>query len=258
MEKLGLSVVLAFMLLSIPLIAQQKENAIPDNVISIEKENTKQISDNNEETTEPNKEVKELLKTSDIKIENPALIQLLNETSIKPTPFSFGYRADVFLGNWPLHYKMKEQKTEWQFQQINTNEYNNQNGEKKQTLYYHQLEESRIVGALTSKVKGTNQLQQMILAKVKEKEKLPVSFAATVGKDTRLSQTYDVPVGKRGTLKAYMPAVKATGEATYGEVYIQLKGTKKQIVIKNVTKQEVNAFLPVSNHLYFQYSQTDN
>lgn len=258
MEKLGLSIVLAFMLLSIPLIAQQKENTIPDNVLSIEKENTKQLTTNNEETIEPNKEVKELLKTTDSKIKNPALIQLLNESTIKPTAFSFGYRAEVFLGNWPLHYEVTDQQKEWRFHQVNTNEYNNVDGPKNKSIYFHQLEEGRVSGALTTKVKGTDQLKQMIVEQVKKEEKLPVSFQATVGKGTRLSHTYDVPVGKKGILKAYMPAVKVTGKATYGEVYIKLKGTKKELEIKNVTKQEVNAFLPIADHLYFEYQQTDS
>ncbi|SHN28256.1 YfkD family protein [Gracilibacillus kekensis] len=252
MEKLGLSVILSLMMLMIPLIAYSKEE-IPDQVTSIEKENTYTQMSEEDATIEPSDEVKELLEDAKIDIDNPVLIKLLNESTIKPSPFAFGYRANVYLGHWPLSYQSESSEVNWDFQMVNVNEINNVNGEKKEDLFYYQIEEKHVKGALTAKAEQSDQINQMILQQARAQHDLPLTFHAVVGKETKSSKTYSVPESKIGKLKAYLPAVKDTGQMTLGEVYLELKGSNKKIVIKNVTKQEIGAYIPVANHLTFTF-----
>ncbi|SFM45760.1 YfkD-like protein [Gracilibacillus orientalis] len=254
MEKLGLSAILCLMMLTIPLLVESKEEEQADHdLVSIENENTyKQVSE--EETMiEPSKLVKELLEDVNVKIDNPLLIKSLNESTIKPSPFAFGYRANVFLGHWPLSYQSELSEVNWDFQTVNTNELNNVKGEKNQEIYYYQIEEKHVEGALTAKIDQTDQIKQMILQKARSQHEYPLTFHAVVGKETKLSKTYTVPTSKTGILKANIPVVKDTGQVTLGEVYLELKGSKKNLVIKNVTKQEVGAFIPIANHLTFTF-----
>ncbi|UOQ84561.1 YfkD family protein [Gracilibacillus salinarum] len=253
MEKLGLSIVLCLMMLTIPIIADSEEKA-PDDLISIEKENTNQQMTEEEATIEPSGLVKELMKEANIDLDNPMLIKLLNESTIDPTPFSIGYRANIYLGHWPLSYQSESSQINWDFQTVNTNELNNVGGEKTEDVYYYQIEDKHIKGALTAKVDNAEQIKQMILHEARDQHELPLTFEAVIGKETKLSKTYQVSAGKTGVLKASIPAVKDTGHVTVGEVYLELKGSKKQLVVKNVTKQEVGAYIPVANHLTFMYT----
>ncbi|UOQ48863.1 YfkD family protein [Gracilibacillus caseinilyticus] len=253
MEKLGLSIVLCLMMLTIPIIADSEEKA-PDDLTSIEKENTNQQMTEEEATIEPSGLVKELMKEANIELDNPMLIKLLNESTIDPTPFSIGYRANIYLGHWPLSYQSESSQVNWDFQTVNTNELNNAGGEKTEDVYYYQIEDKHIKGALTAKVDNAEQIKQMILHEARDQHELPLTFEAVIGKETKLSKTYQVAAGKTGVLKANIPAVKDTGHITVGEVYLELKGSKKQLVVKNVTKQEVGAYIPVANHLTFMYT----
>ncbi|MFC4401517.1 YfkD family protein [Gracilibacillus xinjiangensis] len=251
MKKIGLSVILLFIFSANALCAEKIE--IPNHVVSIEQENTSQQMREEEAIVEPSKFVKELIDNIDIKIENPELIKMLNETDINPSPLAIGYRANVYLGHWPLRYDSKNSDVNWEFQLINTNEANNYNGEKNVGINYDQLEEKHIKGGLTSKVNHADQIMKLILNSAEKKHSLPLSFHTVYGKGTRLSQTYDVPVKKVGALKAYAAALQEEGQITFGEVYIELKGSKKNLVIKNVTKQEIGAFMPIENHVSFSY-----
>lgn len=240
------------MMLTVPFITMAKTE-LPSHVVNIEKQNNFTNVDEGESKVEPNKEVKNLLEDTEEQIENPVLIKLLNETSIKPTPFSFGYRGSVFLGRWPLSYKSKEKEISWQFQKINQNELNNVSGDKTGTLFYNQLEEKKVTGGLATKVDNPDQIKQLMLAKAREKGELPMAFSYTLGKDTKLSNTYDVPVKKNGILSAYASAVNEKGEVRYGDVYVELKGTKKNLEIKNVTTDKVAAWIVIPDHLSFSF-----
>nr|WP_235183008.1 YfkD family protein [Gracilibacillus boraciitolerans] len=169
------------------------------------------------------------------------------------SPFAFGYRAKVFLGHWPLAYDSVSSEVNWDFQVVNVNEVNNVNGDNKQELYYYQIEEKHVKGALTAKVSQSDQIKQMILQKARSEHDLPLTFHAVVGRETKSSKTYTVPTTKIGRLTATIPAVKDTGKVTIGEVYLELKGSNKEIVIKNVTKQDVGAYLPIANYLTFKF-----
>ncbi len=252
MEKVGLSVILCLMMLTIPLIAESKEEK-QDDLVSIENENTYKQMSEEDTMIEPSKLVEELLEDVNVEIDNPLLIKSLNESTINPSPIAFGYRANVYLGHWPLSYQSESSEINWDFQTINTNEVNNVNGEKNEEIYYYQIEEKHVKGALTAKVDQTDQIKQMVLQKARDQHDFPLTFHAVVGKETKLSKTYTVPTSKIGQLKANIPVVKDTGEVTMGEVYIELKGSKKNLVIKNVTKQEVGAYIPIANHLTFTF-----
>ncbi len=251
MEKLGLSVILSLMMLTIPLIAHSKEE-VPDNLVSIEKENTYTHMSEEDATIEASDEVKDLLDDAEMDINNPVLIKLLNESTIKPSPIAFGYRATIFLGHWPLAYQSDSSEVKWDFQTINRNEVN-ANSAKKEELFYYQIEEKHVKGALTAKVERSDQINQMILQAARDQHDLPLTFHAVVGKETKTSKTYTVPESKTGSLEAHIPAVKDKGKLTLGEVYLELKGSKKKLVIKNVTKQEIGAYIPIANHLTFSF-----
>ncbi len=252
MEKIGLTVVLCLMTLSAPLLVTAKEK-IPENVESIKEENTYHQSNNKEKQVKLDKSVKKLLDDEDIKIENESLIKMLNETKIKPSFFSIGYRGNIYLGHWPLNYESEKSNIKWDFQLVNTNEVENKSVENDEEIYYQQLEEKRVNGGLTAKVEKPDQIKQLILKEAKKSYSLPLSFQTVFGEDTKLSKTYEVPAGQKGELAAYVPALLEKGEVTFGEVYIELRGTKKKIVIQNVTKQEVGAFIPVKNYVTLQY-----
>jgi hypothetical protein len=252
MEKLGLSVILCLMMLTIPLIAESKEDK-QDDLVSIENENTYKQMSEEDTSIEPSKLVKELLEDVNVEIDNPQLIKSLNESTINPSPIAFGYRANVYLGHWPLSYQSESSEIKWNFQTVNTNEVNNVNGEKNEEIFYYQIEEKHVEGALTAKVDQTDQIKQMILQKARDQHDLPLTFHAVVGKETKLSKTYTVPTSKIGILKANMPVVKDEGQVILGEVFLELKGSKKNLVIKNVTKQEIGAYIPIANHLTFTF-----
>src|SRR5699024_7274193 len=166
---------------------------------------------------------------------------------------SFGYRGLVYLGRWPLNYKSDDVSVNWEFQQINLNELNNLGGKNALTMNYDQQEQKEVKGALTNKITNTDDVKKMILLKAKEKTNLPLAYQTIIGKGTKKDHTYNIPAKKYGYLRAYAPAVNEKGQVTFGEVYIELKGTNKAIVVKNVTKQGIGAWIPIQDHISFSF-----
>lgn len=64
---------------------------------------------------QPSKLARELLDHSEVKIENPHLIKMLNESNISGTPLAVGYRATIFLGKWALGYESNETVANWEY-----------------------------------------------------------------------------------------------------------------------------------------------
>src|SRR5690625_2078034 len=91
---------------------------LPKNVLSIEKENTFPNVTEDSELLEASKETKELLQANKVKVENPEVIKMLNESAINPSPISIGYRATIFLGRWPLYYESENTSVTWDYQAI--------------------------------------------------------------------------------------------------------------------------------------------
>ena len=76
---------------------------IPSHVLEISKENTFPNSTEDQEVVEPSDLTKKLIEEIEIPIENPDLIKMMNETSLKPSPIAIGYRGMVYMGRWPLN-----------------------------------------------------------------------------------------------------------------------------------------------------------
>jgi hypothetical protein len=232
----------------------KEEFEIPSHVLNISKENTFPNSTEDQEVIEPSELAKELMDNVKVPIKNPDLIKMLNESALKPSPIAIGYRGMIYLGRWPLNYHSSETTINWEYQPINENELNNLGGDTNQTLNYVQQEQKEIKGALTNKIANPDDVKKMMLLTSKDKTKLPLSYETIIGKNTKKSNSYNVPVKKLGKLESFAPAVNEKGQVTFGEVYLELKGSKKALVIKNVTKQGIGAWIPIQDHVSFSYS----
>ncbi|WP_085993176.1 YfkD famly protein [Oceanobacillus senegalensis] len=265
MKRLTIALIACFIALVFPITGFAKEDdkkeekkqenpfEIPSHVLDIAKENTYPNSTEDQEVIEPSELTKELIEEVKIPIENPDLIKMLNETTLKPSPIAIGYRGMVYLGRWPLNYESLETNINWEYQKINMNELNNLSGESNQEMRYIQQEKKEIKGALTNKIKNPDDVKKMMLLVAKEKTKLPLSYQTVIGKNTKKDNSYNIPVEKYGTLQAYAPAVNEKGQVTFGEVFIELKGGSKSLVIKNVTKQGIGGWIPIQDHVSFSF-----
>ncbi len=262
--KRHLIILKAFILLvflSIPATetAAKKENSkpkgleVPSSVVNISKENTFANPTPDLPRLQPSNFAKELLESSKIKIENPKLIRMLNESAATKSPFSFGARATIFLGEWPLNYKSEETAPNWQYQKVNTNFYDNRGGTGNYQIHYVQEAQKIIKGGLTAKVVQAEDVQKMMQQKAYEKVRLPLAFETAVGGGTKHHQVYNIPPTRTGYLYAYAPAVHEKGSLTFGEVYLAMKGSKHRIIVKNVTSQEIGAWIPIQDHLSFSF-----
>lgn len=226
---------------------------MPSSVMNIAKENTYPNPTQDLPSLQPSEFTKDLLSTSKVKIENPDLIRMLNETSINKTPFAIGLRATIYLGEWPLNYESSETVPNWEYQKINTNYFDNRGGNANYKIHYVQEMQKQIKGGLTAKIPHADDVQKMMMLTAAQKTKLPLSFSTTIGAGTKKSQIYNIPAQRLGYLYAYAPAVNEKGKVTYGEVFIVLKGMKRSIVVKNVTSQGIGAWIPIQDHVTFAF-----
>jgi hypothetical protein len=226
---------------------------VPASVRNITKENTYPNPTQDLPLLQPSELTKKLLDSSRVKIENPDLIRMLNESSINSTPFALGYRAIVYLGQWPLNYVSTETSPNWEYQKINTNYYDNRGGKAPYQIHYVQEVQKIIRGGLTAKIANSEDVKKMMLLKAMEKTKLPLAFETVIGGGTKNDHVYNIAPNRLAYLYAYAPAVNEKGKVTYGEVYLMLKGSKKFIVIKNVTSQGIGAWIPVQDYVSFGF-----
>jgi hypothetical protein len=236
---------------------KQQQVQVPNSVLNITKENTYPNPTQDMPTLQPSELTKDLIESSKVKIENPELIRMLNETTVNSTPFAVGYRAIIYLGQWPLNYESSETAPNWEYQKINTNYVDNRGGNANYQMHYVQEMQKIVRGGLTSKVANAEDVKKMMLLKAAEKTGLPLAFETVVGGGTKKDQVYNVPPKRLGYLYGYAPAVNEKGKVTYGEVYIMLKGSKKMIVVKNVTSQGIGAWIPVQDHVSFGFIAPD-
>jgi YfkD-like protein len=260
-KKLGaliLTVTFALLLIS-PAAAEksQPKTVIPEGAMNITKENTYPNPNQDEPLLQPSEFAKRLIDTTKVKIENPNLIRMLNETSINSTPFALGYKAIIYLGQWPLNYESAETSPNWEFQKINTNYFDNRGGEKPYQIHYVQESQKVIKGGLTAKIPNADEVKKMMLIKASSKTKLPLAFETVVGLGTKKDQIYNIPRKRLGYLYAYAPAINEKGKVTYGEVYLVLKGNKKSIVVKNVTSQGIGAWIPIQDYVSFSFAASE-
>ncbi|MDZ5473540.1 YfkD family protein [Bacillus sp. 31A1R] len=238
--------------------AQPKQAVqIPNSVMNITKENTYPNPTQDMPTLQPSELTQALIDSSKVKIENPDLIRMLNESSVNSTPFAVGYRAIIYLGQWPLSYESTETAPNWEYQKINTNYFDNRGGKKNYQIHYVQEAQKIVRGGLTAKVPDSEDVKKMMLLKAAQKTGLPLAFETVIGGGTKKDQIYNIPPKRLGYLYGFAPAVNEKGKVTYGEVYIMLKGSKKLIVVKNVTSQGIGAWIPIQDHVSFSFSATE-
>ncbi len=230
---------------------------IPTTVLQIAKENTYPNPTQDLPYLQPSELAKSLISSSNVSIENPELIRILNETSISKAPFALGYRATIYLGHWALLYQSAETSPNWEYQKINTNFHDNRGSETIYPMHYVQEVQKTVRGGLTAKVPQAEDVQKMMLIKAAKKTKLPLSFDTIIGAGTKNERIYNVPPKNLGYLYTYASAINEKGKVTYGEVYLVLKGNKKSLVVKNVTSQGIGAWIPVQDHLSFGFYATN-
>lgn len=238
---------------------QAKTNKIkvPESVLDISKENTYPNPTQDLPYLQPSDLAKTLLGTADVPIQNPDLIRILNESSINTTPTAIGFRATIYLGQWPLSYESTETNINWEYKPANTNKFDNRGGKSPQKIHYQQEEETVIKGGLTSRINNAEEVQKMMMLTAMKKTELPLAFDTVIGQGTKKDQLYNVSPKKLGYLYAYAPAVNEKGKVTFGEVYLEFKGSKAKLNIKNVTQQGIGAWIPVQDHLSFKFITTE-
>ncbi|MDF1509642.1 YfkD family protein [Robertmurraya sp. DFI.2.37] len=261
MKKLVSSIFIGLLLIQMTVIsvsaAKKEEIKIPSSVLNITKENTYPNPTQDLPTLQPSELTEELISSSKVKIENPDLIRMLNETNVNSTPFAFGYRAVIYLGQWPLSYESTETSANWEYQKINTNYYDNRGGKANYQIHYVQEAQKVVKGGLTAKVPQAEDVKKMMLLEAAKKTNLPLAFETVVGAGTKKDQYYNIPPKRLGYLYGFVPAVSEKGKVTYGEVYLMLKGNKKMIIVKNVTSQGIGAWIPVQDYVSFGFVATE-
>lgn len=158
---------------------------IPKSVMDISKENTYPNPSQNLPYLQPSELTKELIKTSNVPIENPVLIKMLNESSITPSPTAIGYRAAIYLGRWALNYESEETTVNWEYQKINTNFFDNRGGKSPVQISYKQEAQKRVKGGLTARISDHKDVKKLMLMKAAKKSKMPLAFETIVGFGTK-------------------------------------------------------------------------
>ncbi len=258
MKKVQLLVfMIVFLFISTYLFFVSAEIQVPETVKNISRQNTYPNADTIPERVHPSQTTQELLQTTDYTIENPNLIRMLNESTIKNSFLSIGSRSSIFLGNWALSYQSKETTPNWEFAIANTNQFDNRKGNQVKELTYRQNNQYTAVGGLTTPTNSEEDVKKLMILKAQEKSGLNLSFLTIIGKETTSNTIMKVPVNKVGYLQAYVPAINEKGTVIYGEVYLQLRGSKSKLVIKNVTNTGVSAWIPIQDYLSFKYTLSD-
>lgn len=259
LKKLIIIFTLFALLVSQPfaVLADDKEEAegtgVPNYVLNISKENTYPNPTQDLPHLQPSELAQELLDTSNVTIENPELIRILNESSIKGNKLALTLNASIYLGQWPLAYESNETSVNWEYQKVNTNYHDNRGATAPKRIQYVQEQQKKITGGLTAQIANSDEVQKMMMIKATEKTGLPLALSTVIGHGTKKEQVYNVPIKQVGYLNAYVPAANEKGKVTYGEVYVIIKGGKKRIEVKNVTQQGIGAWIPVQDHVALKF-----
>lgn len=232
---------------------KKKTFPLPDYVLDISKDNTYPNPTQDLPQLVPSELTEQLLKSASVKIENPELIRLLNESSITNAKSAPLLRASIYLGEWPLSYESKETTVNWEYQKVNTNFLDNRGGKEAKRLYYVQEQQKKVTGGLTAQLPRGEDVKKMMLMKAMERTGLPLAFETVIGYGTKKDQVYNVSPKNVGYLYSFVPAANEKGKVTFGEVYLIIKGGKPKLEIKNVTQQGIGAWIPVQDHLSFQF-----
>ncbi|RKL66157.1 hypothetical protein CR203_16495 [Salipaludibacillus neizhouensis] len=235
---------------------EDNPNKIPESALEISKENTYPNSAVDLPNLQPSTLAKNLLESSEVDIDNPELIKMMNESTVKGSKLAIGMNVSIYLGHWPLSYKSEETNLNWNYEKINTNMVDNRGGEQQKNIQYSQEQQKRITGGLTSEVPDIDMVKNMLLIKAAENTKLPLSYSTTIGFGTQADRQFQVSAKTLGYLSAYASAVNEKGVVTYGEVYLRLKGDDSWLEVKNVTRQRIGATIPVQDYVNFKMETT--
>lgn len=258
-KTLLISILFVFLLGSMSVYAEGKKKeekktyTLPDYVLDISKDNTYPNPTQDLPKLQPSELTEKLLQSTSVKIENPELIRLLNESSIANAKTALLMKASIYLGEWPLSYESNETNVNWEYQKVNTNYIDNRGGNQAKRLQYVQEQQKKIKGGLTASIPRGEEVKKMMITKAAERTGLPLAFETIIGYGTKKDQVYNVPVKSVGYLYSYVPAANEKGKVTYGEVYLMIKAGKPRIEVKNVTQQGIGAWIPVQDHLSFQF-----
>ncbi|WP_088067410.1 YfkD famly protein [Gottfriedia luciferensis] len=233
--------------------AANSEIKVPGSAANVTKENTYPNPTQDLPELQPGELARKLLDSSNVKIENPSLIRMFNESSVSKAPFAVGYNAKIFLGVWPLNYESNETTINWQYKKINTNFLDNRGEKSYKRVKYYQNSQQVIRGGLTAKVRNSDEVIKLMMHDASEKTTLPLAFQTVIGAGTKNERFYNVPPKQLGYLYTYAPAVNEKGKVTFGEVYLILKGNKKSLQVKNIVSQGVGAWIPVQDYVSFGY-----
>ncbi|KMK74998.1 YfkD famly protein [Alkalihalobacillus pseudalcaliphilus] len=237
---------------------EKKSFEIPNSVLNIGKDNTYTNPTQELPYLKPSELAQRLIDTSEaVSIKNPDLVKILNESTISFPKLAIGFRASIYLGEWPLSYESEGTEVNWEFQKVNTNYVDNRGGNAVHKLKYYQEQQKKINGGLTAKIPNSEAVQKMMMIKAAEVTHLPLSFDTVIGQGTKKEQTYNVPPSQVGYLNSYVPAVHETGKVTYGEVFLTFKGGKSSIEVKNITQQGIGAWIPIQDHLSFTFMSSN-
>src|SRR5699024_9410167 len=99
------------------------------------------------------------------------------------------------------------------------------------------------------KISNTSLVKKMMLESSKQKTNLPLSFTTKIGRNTKLDNIYEVPEDKSGLLETYAPAINEKGKVIFGEVYVRLRGTSKEIEIINLKKHGLSATILIQDNV---------
>ncbi|EZH64978.1 hypothetical protein DH09_20980 [Bacillaceae bacterium JMAK1] len=262
MKRIGRILMIMLVLASalLPLIAnaesepEAKPFEKPDYVYNISRENTFENVSRELPYLEPAEFTSRLQDTSDVRIENPTLISMLNESNVKDSKVAFGVNASIYLGSWALSYDSEATEVNWEYERINSNTIDNRGGEDSSKLSFVQNDDKFIKGELLSPVPQQEDVQNMMRINATKKTSLPLTFLAPIGRETKIGPEYQVHAGQMGTVQGYVPAVHDQGTVTYGEVFLTLKGKNPALVVKNIEKQQVDAWIPVKDFVTLKYN----
>ncbi|UTR13974.1 YfkD family protein [Salipaludibacillus sp. LMS25] len=235
---------------------KSKSGHIPESVIDIAKENTYPNPTQDVPRLQPSKLTSQLLKSTEVRIDNPDLMKMINESTIRSSKIGIGTNISIYLGEWPLSYESEDTMMNWDFEKINTNMVDNRGGTDKKKIQYNQQQQKRIKGGLTAEMPDAEMVKKMMLKEAAEKTKLPLSFSTTIGFGTQTERVYDVAPKTMGYLTAYAPAVNEKGKITYGEVYLKIKRDKVALDVKNVTRQGIGAWIPIQDYINLKLEST--
>lgn len=237
---------------------ESKRVKIPTHVLDISKDNTNPSRTQDLPRLQPSELASQLLETTDVRIDNPELIRILNESTISSPKLALLFRASIYLGEWPLSYDSSESNVNWEYKLINTNFADNRGGNQVKKVTYFQEQQKRVAGGLSANIAHSDEVKKMMMLRASEKTGLPLSFDTVTGQGTKKEHEYHLSPNNVGYLYAYVPAVNEKGKVTYGEVYLTIKGGKQRLEVKNIVQQGIGAWIPIQDYLSFKFYMSNN